>query len=99
MAMAMVSAVLAFFDGGVAMDVCFDVVGCVRLRVCLRVPAFVVVVEDVVDVDNVDGVVAEKFAVCDTLWLIPFTFRWLMCPEQLVTDVATTGLPSSGLNR
>ena len=50
MAVAMASAVLAFFDEGVAVDVCFDVVGCVRLLLCSRVPAFVVVVEDVVDV-------------------------------------------------
>ena len=68
MAMAMASAVLTFFGGGVAVDVCFDVVGCVCLRACSRVPAFVVVVEDVVDVDNVDGVVAEKFDVCDDIW-------------------------------
>ena len=66
--MAMASAVLAFFDGGLDVDVCFDVVGCVRLLLCSRVPAFVVVVEDVVDVDNVDGVVAEKFDVCDDIW-------------------------------
>ena len=55
MAVAMASAVLAFFDGGVAVDVCFDVVVCVCLCVCLRVPVFLVV-EDVVDVDSVDGV-------------------------------------------
>ena len=68
MAMAMASAVLNFFNGGGA-DVCFDVVGCVRLRrVCSRVPAFVLVVEDVVDVDNVDGVAEEKFDVCDDIW-------------------------------
>ena len=45
MAVAMASAVLAFFDGGVAVDVCFDVVGCVCLRLCLRmclrVPVFI----------------------------------------------------------
>jgi hypothetical protein len=64
----MAVAVFNCLHGGLVMDVCFDVVGCSRLRVRWRVPVFMVVVAVVVDVDNVDEVATVDFDVCVDNW-------------------------------